>query len=239
MELKCAIIDDEPLARECIEGYVRQIDFLELIGTGNNPLELSKIQGHDQLDLVFLDIQMPVINGIDFLKSAPYKPMVIITTAYQSYALEGYQLDVMDYLVKPVTFKRFLSAVNKARDYHLLRVIQKGGDGSESNCFFVKCGHRYERIYFAEILFIEAMQNYVTIYTAKEKYITLLNLKSVEEKLESKKFIRVHKSYIVSIPMIDSIENNDIFIQKHRIPISRQFREDVIDRVVNDKLWKK
>lgn len=237
--MKCAIIDDEPLARECIEGYVRQIDYLELIGTGNNPLELSKIQRHDQLDLVFLDIQMPVINGIDFLKSAPYDPMVIITTAYQSYALEGYQLDVIDYLVKPVTFKRFLTAVNKARDYHQLRTMHKVGDAGETNCFFVKCGHRYERIYFAEILFIEALQNYVTIYTVKEKYITLLNLKNVEEKLDNKGFIRVHKSYIVSIPKIDSIENNDIFVQKHRIPISRQYRENVIERVVNDKLWKK
>jgi DNA-binding LytR/AlgR family response regulator len=192
--------------------------------------------------LVFLDVQMPVINGIDFLKSAPYEPMVIITTAYPSYALEGYQLDVMDYLVKPITFRRFLSAVNKARDYHQLRSLQNSADGTrpeETDYFFVKCGHRYERIYFAEILFIEALQNYVTIYTSKEKYITLLNLKSVEEKLDNKIFMRVHKSYIVSIPKIDSIESNDIFIQKYQIPISRQFREDVIEKVVNDKLWKK
>ncbi len=239
MELKCAIIDDEPLARECIEGYVRQIDYLKLIGTGNNPMELSRIQGHDQLDLVFLDIQMPIINGIDFLKSAPYEPMVIITTAYQSFALEGYHLNVMDYLVKPVTFNRFLTAVAKARDYQQMRVMQKGGDGGAAKYFFVKCGHRYERIHFADILFIEALQNYVTIYTTKDKYITLLNLKTVEEKLDNKVFIRVHKSYVVSIPKIDSIENAEIFIQKHRIPISRHFREEVIERVVNDKLWRK
>src|SRR5580765_1321559 len=120
MTLKCVAIDDEPLARECIANYVREIDFLELAGTGNNPVDLTRLLDEKEVDLIFLDIQMPVINGIEFLKMASNPPMVIITTAYPSYALEGFQLDVLDYLVKPITFNRFFKAVNKAKDYHHL-----------------------------------------------------------------------------------------------------------------------
>ena len=169
--------------------------------------------------------------------------MVIITTAYPTYALEGFQLDVMDYLVKPITFDRFFHSANKARDYQQL--LNKGKataevlPASKSDFFFIKCDYRYERIYFNDILYIEALQNYVTIFTVKGKYITLLNLKTVEENLDPQSFIRIHKSYIVSIPKIETIENNEIIIQSHHLPISRNYREIVIERVVNDKLWKR
>lgn len=243
MTLQCVAIDDEPLARECIANYVREIDFLQLTGTGNNPVDLTRLLGEKQVDLVFLDIQMPVMNGIEFLKMTQNPPMVIITTAYPSYALEGFQLDVMDYLVKPITFNRFFKAVSKAKDYHQL--LEKSGQGSTSNnsitedYFFIKCDYKYERIYFDDILFVEAMQNYVTIYTTKGKYITLLYMKSVEQNLDKNLFIRVHKSYIVSVPKIEAIENNGILIQSHRIPISRNYREQVLEKVVNNRLWKK
>jgi DNA-binding LytR/AlgR family response regulator len=244
MRLKCAIIDDEPLARECIENYVAKVDFLQLIGTGNNPLELNHILEQQSLDLVFLDIQMPVINGIDYLKSTPNSPMVIITTAYPSFALDGFQLDVMDYLLKPITFDRFFKAVNKAKDYFSLRnkssaltdtVKMEAGE----DYFFIKCDAKYEKIYLQEILYIQALENYVSIYTTKRKYLTLLNLKNVEENLDKQSFMKVHKSYIVSIPRIDAIENNEILIQSSRVPISRNYKEAVIERVVNRKLWKK
>jgi len=194
-------------------------------------------------DLIFLDIQMPVINGIDFLKSTPRLPMVIITTAYPDYALESFQLDVMDYLVKPVVFNRFFMAVNKARDYHQL--IEKFSQVDQHNAnpamdyFFVKCGHKFERIHFHDLIYVEALQNYVTLFTLKGKYITQLPLKNVEQNLMGQRFIRVHKSFIVSIPKIEAIENNEIIIQGHRIPISRHYRDHVMDSVVNDKLWKK
>jgi len=243
MTLKCVAIDDEPLARECIANYVREIDFLELTGTGSNPVDLTKLLDEKKVDLVFLDIQMPVINGIEFLKMTANPPMVIITTAYPSYALEGFQLDVLDYLVKPITFNRFFKAVSKAKDYqHLLEksvsadVVKNSAD---EEYFFIKCDYKYERIYFNDILYIEAMQNYVTIYTTKGKYITLLYLKNVEQNLDKKSFIRVHKSYVVSISKIESIENNEIVMQSYRIPISRNYRDEVIERVVNNKLWKK
>jgi DNA-binding LytR/AlgR family response regulator len=243
MILKCAIIDDEPLARECIENYVEKVDYLRLVGTGSNPLELNRILEQQPLDLVFLDIQMPVINGIDYLKSTQNPPLVIITTAYPSFALEGFQLDVMDYLLKPITFDRFFKAVNKTKDYISLRNKPSTPDAEKTNAvedyFFIKCDAKYEKIYLHEILYIQALENYVSIYTTKRKYLTLLNLKNVEENLDKQSFIKVHKSYIVAIPKIDAIENNDILIQSSRIPISRNFKEAVIERVLNKKLWKK
>jgi two-component system, LytTR family, response regulator len=242
MVLTCVIVDDEPLARECIANYVAEVDFLKLVGMGNNPLELIKLSAQHSIDLVFLDIQMPVMNGIDFLKTVQNLPMVIITTAYPNYALEGFQLDVMDYLVKPVTFDRFFKAAVKAKDYHsLVKSSAAGNNSLASNAgyFFIKCGNKFERIHLSDILFIEAMQNYVIIFTVKGKFVTLLHLKNVEQNLDKQSFIRVHKSFVVSIDKIESIENNEISIQSFRIPISRDNRTRVIEQVVNEKLWKR
>ncbi|HEX8314252.1 MAG TPA: LytTR family DNA-binding domain-containing protein [Flavisolibacter sp.] len=242
--LNCVIIDDEPLARECITNYVGEVNFLHLAGTGSNPVELAQLLDVHSIDLVFLDIQMPIMNGIDFLKMTQNPPMVIITTAYPSFALEGFQLDVLDYLVKPITFNRFFKAVNKAKDYHQLLVKsfftsdKKNSEGQE-DYFFIKCDHKYERICFTDILYVQALQNYVTIYTCKRKYITLLNLKAVEENLHGHSFVRVHKSFIVSISKIEAIENNEIIIQSSRIPISRVYKDDVINRIINKRLWRK
>ncbi|HEY9044830.1 MAG TPA: LytTR family DNA-binding domain-containing protein [Ohtaekwangia sp.] len=240
--LKCVVIDDEPLARECITNYIKEVDFLQQMGTGSNPVELTRLLDEHDIDLIFLDIQMPVINGIEFLRVTPNPPMVIITTAYPSYALEGFQLDVLDYLVKPITFNRFFKAVNKAKDYHqLLEKSLVADQQSKANAdyFFIKCDYKYERIYFDDILYVQAMQNYVVLFTTKGKYITLLYLKNVEENLDKQAFIRVHKSFIVSIAKIEAIENNEIIIQSHRIPISRNYHDEVISKVVNDKLWRK
>lgn len=241
--MNCVIIDDEPLAREGLGNYVREVDFLRLTGTCENPLELIKLMDNHPVDLIFLDIQMPKMNGIDFLKIMQKPPMVIITTAYPSYALEGFQLNVLDYLLKPITFDRFFKSANKARDYHRLlnNSALAGAQKAETaaDYFFIKCGNKYEKIYFEEIFFAEGMQNYVTIYTDKGKYITLMNLKNLEQNLEGKPFIRVHKSYIVSTHKIEGIEGNEIFIQTHRIPISRNYREQVIQQVVMNKLLDK
>jgi DNA-binding LytR/AlgR family response regulator len=242
MMLKCVIIDDEPVARECITNYVGEVDFLQLVGTGSNPVDLTMLLDKQDVDLVFLDIQMPVMNGIEFLKMAQDPPMVIITTAYPSYALEGFQLDVLDYLVKPITFNRFFKAVSKAKDYHQLLVrsaTTADQPKTTADYFFIKCDYKYERIYFDDILYVQAMQNYITLYTTRGKYITLLYLKNVEEKLDKQSFIRVHKSFLVSISKIEAIENNEIIIQSFRIPISRNYHDQVISQVVNDKLWKK
>lgn len=239
--LKCVIIDDEPLARECIVNYVKEVNFIHSVGAGSNPMDLTRIMDEQPVDLVFLDIETPVINGIEFLKTMAHPPIVIITTAYPSYALEGFQLDVLDYLVKPITFNRFLKAVNKAKDYYQLLQSASGNTAKADalDYFFIKCDYKYEKIYFDDILYIQAMQNYITIHTQKGKYMTLLFLKSIEEKLDANAFIRVHKSYIVSISKIEAIENNDIVIQTHRIPISRNYQPEVLSKVVNDRLWRK
>jgi DNA-binding LytR/AlgR family response regulator len=242
MSITCIIIDDEPLARECIANYVAEVDFLQLVGVGSNPVDLLRLLDAHSPDLIFLDIQMPIMNGIDFLKANPRLPMVIITTAYPSYALEGFQLDVMDYLVKPIVFPRFFQAITKVKEYQQL--LQRSAavevPGSASlDYFFIKCGHTFERIRFEELHYIEALQNYVTLFTQRGKYITQLPLKNVEQNLEGQPFIRVHKSYIVSIPKIEAIENNEIVLPTARIPISRHYRDDVMARVVSEKLWKK
>jgi DNA-binding LytR/AlgR family response regulator len=235
--INCVIIDDEPLAREGLANYVREVDFLNLSGVGENPLELLPLIDRQAADLVFLDIQMPKMNGIEFLKILQKPPMVIITTAYPSYALDGFQLNVLDYLLKPITFERFFKAAAKARDYHKLLTTNPAGPAEEY--FFIKCGSKFEKIFFDDILYVEGMQNYVTIHTARGKYITMLSLKSLEEKLAESAFIRVHKSFITAISKIDGIEGGEIFIGSSRIPISRSYRELVIERVVSKRLWDK
>jgi two-component system LytT family response regulator len=241
MGINCVIIDDEPLAREGLGNYVREVDFLHLAGTCQNPLELMKLLDEQPVDLLFLDIQMPKMNGIEFLKIMQKPPMVVITTAYPTYALESFQLDVLDYLLKPITFERFFKAASKARDYHrlLLKPDNIGTGKKNDDYFFIKCGSKYEKIPLDEILYVEGMQNYVNIFTLKGKYVTMLSLKNLEENLTGKAFIRVHKSYIVAINKIDGIEGNEIFIQSGRIPISRNYREQVIGQVVTNRLWDK
>ncbi len=240
MMINCVTIDDEPLARECITNYVREIDFLRLTASVNNPIALSQIESKEKVDLIFLDIQMPVMNGIDFLKSTSNHPMVIITTAFPSYALEGYQLDVLDYLLKPITFSRFFQAVHKAREYFILRQSSNGNTTPQpEESFFIKCEHKYEKLYFSDILFVQAMQNYVIIHTTRGRYTTLLYLKNVAENLSDKNFIRVHKSYLVAIDKVETIHDHEITIQGHRIPISRNYKEMVLKKIIKDRLWKK
>lgn len=243
MLINCAIIDDEPLAREGIADYVKEIDFLNLVGICESPVQLIKLLDQQAIELIFLDIQMPKMNGIDFLKIVQNPPMVIITTAYPDYALEGFQLNVLDYLLKPITFDRFFKSATKAKDYHQLMVKNTGTDSSKSTSppdyFFVKCKNKYEKVLFSDILYIEGLQNYVTIHTRKGKYITLIYLKTIEERLDSSLFIRVHKSYIVSVDKIDGIEGNEVYIQSERIPISRNYREQVLSNIVMNNLWGK
>jgi len=230
--INCVIVDDEPLAREGIASYVKEVDFLHLSATCENPVELIKILDQQHIDLIFLDIQTPKMSGLDFLKITKNPPMVVITTAFPTYALEGFQLNVLDYLLKPITFDRFIKSASKAKEYHQL--ITKPGD----HCF-IKCGSKYEKILFDDILYVEGMQNYINIHTRKGKYVTLLYLKNMEENLDSKSFIRVHKSFIVAIDKIEGIEGNEIFIGPIKIPISRNYREQVIQQVVMNKLWDK
>lgn len=240
--MTCAIVDDEPLAREGLADYVKAIDFLDLRATAGNPVELQSVLEVNTIDLIFLDVQMPFINGIDFLKMSKNLPSVILTTAYPHYALEGFSLDVLDYLVKPITFERFFKAASKAREYQQLRQsAQASGNNNASTAdyFFVKCEHKYEKIFFEDILYIQAYQNYVIIHTVKDRHLVLLPLKSVEQYVEGRDFIKVHKSFIVSVSKIDSIEDNQIIIRSTKIPISRNYRDMLMEKAILGKLWKK
>ncbi|WP_273212363.1 LytR/AlgR family response regulator transcription factor [Runella zeae] len=237
MKLRCVIVDDEPLASEGLAKYVEVIDYLELITIAENPLELNKLIENQPIDLIFLDIQMPHMTGLDFLKIKPNLPMVILTTAYPNYALEGFQFDAVDYLLKPITFNRFFKATNKAKDLYLLK--NQALKNSESDYLFIKCESKYEKILVDEILFVQALQNYVIIHTLRGKFMTLLPLKTVEEYLNPSTFLRVHKSYLVAISKVESIENNELSIQNQFIPISRNLRERVLEVVVKSKLLTK
>jgi DNA-binding LytR/AlgR family response regulator len=203
MKINCILIEDEPIARQGMAEYIAEIDFLHLTGQAANVLAGNNLLNQSQIDLIFLDIHLPKINGIDFLKNLKNPPMVIFTTAYPEYALKGFELDALDYLVKPIVFDRFLKVVNKARDFFAL--TQKANENS-IDYFFVKCAHKFEKILLNELLFIESLQNYVVLHTHNRKLITYLTLKSIEDNLLPAQFIKTHKSYIIAIDKIENIE---------------------------------
>lgn len=234
MKLNCLIIDDEPLARKGIAEYVREVDFIHAVGECGSAAEAASLMAKHQVDLLLLDIQMPRLTGIDFLKTLSHPPMAIITTAFSEYALEGYSLDVIDYLVKPIPFDRFLKAVQKAYDFHSLR--QREPATVLPDYFFVKSNGKYERVVFNEILYVESMQNYVIIHLAGQKLIVYMTLAGLEAQLPPKRFMKVHKSFVVSIEHVNSIENNEIIIKQVRIPISRTLKDDVMKRILGDNL---
>jgi DNA-binding LytR/AlgR family response regulator len=243
MILNCVTIDDEPLARECVANYVREVDFLNLVGAGNNPLDLTRLLGEQPVDLVFLDIQMPKINGIEYLKMTPNPPLVILTTAYPNYALEGFQLNVLDYLLKPFTFNRFFKAASKARAYHQL--LHKPGSPGRSppvpsaDYFFIKCDSKYERIFLPTSFTSRPCKTTSPSAPPGASTLRCCPSKAWSSTWRGSPFIRVHKSFIVAIPKIEAIENDELVIGAFRIPVSRNYREEVIDRVVKERLWKK
>jgi DNA-binding LytR/AlgR family response regulator len=239
VKINCIIIDDEPLARKGIVEYVSEIDFLELKGEGENAVAATNLLNEEKIDLIFLDIQMPKLTGIEFLKTLPNPPMIIFTTAYSEYALQGYELDIIDYLVKPISFERFLKACNKAKDFYTLKQANNKASPNTEDYFFIRCEDRFEKIKYDELLYVEALANYVIFHTKDDKFISYLTLKAVEDYLPTDKFLKVHKSFIVSISKIESIDGNDIIIRDKSIPISRALKEEVTKKVVNSRLLKR
>ena len=237
MKIKCIIIDDEPLARKGIREYINDVEFLQLAGEFENPLKATDMLALGEVQLVFLDIQMPKISGIDFLRSLKKAPPVIFTTAYPQFAIDSYDLNALDYLVKPVSFERFLKAVMKALEFYEVR--EKNNSAAPGGYFFVKADNKLVKLFFDDILFAEALQNYVVIHTREKKYITYLTFKSVEEYLPTDRFIKTHKSYIISAEKIDSIEGNNIRLASHDIPISRNLKEMVMEKLLNGKYLKR
>jgi two-component system LytT family response regulator len=239
--IKCLIVDDEPLALNILEDYVDKIPFLQLVRATTNPIEALTVIREKEIDLVFLDVQMPELTGIQFLKIASGRVKVILTTAYPQYALDGYDLDVIDYLLKPIAFERFYKSVQKAQailhpaqqPVRVEPVLRQQQDFL-SDFIFVKTEHKIQKLYLNDILFIEGLKDYISIFTPAERIITLQNMKKMEDALPTRHFMRVHKSYIVSINKIDSIERSRISIGDRTIPVGDTYRDDFF-KVVDGK----
>ncbi len=240
MMLSCVIIDDEPIARKGLKEYLQDVEFLQLAGEFDNPLKAAGLLAGQTIDLLFLDIQMPRMTGMEFFKSLPNPPMVIFTTAWPQYAVEGFELNAIDYLLKPFSFERFWKAVMKAR--HLresTEAILTPATAKEPDHFFIKTDNKLVRIHYNDILYVEALQNYVAIHTTDKKYITYLTFRSIEEHLPPGRFIRTHKSYIVAAAKVESIEGNEIRIGAHHIPISRTEKDSVMQQLLQNRLLKR
>ena len=238
MKLTCLIIDDEPVARKGLEEYVAEIEFLDLVAQCENPLKASRYLSEQHIDLIFLDIHMPKVSGIDFLKSLRNPPLVIFTTAYSDYALESYSLDVVDYLMKPITFERFLKSAQKALEIFQMKKLASEHK-TPADYFFVKCESKFEKVNYADVRYVESMQNYVIIHTTTKKLITYMTLGSLENQLPKDQFLKVHKSFIVSMGGIKSIDGNEIVIGDSRIPISRNLKDQVVNRIIGNNLFKR
>ncbi len=236
MRIKCIILDDEPMARQGLEDHIDEVDFLELIGSFKNAMEANEFLAENTADLIFLDIKMPKISGIEFLESLTNPPKVIFTTAFREYAVEGFELEAVDYLVKPIAFNRFLKAVNKVRQ--LLNSTNEHED-KNSDWFFIKDGQTLTRIKKKDVLFVESLKDYVFIHTLEKRHMALLSLKQVEELLEGLNFMRVHRSYLVSLDSVEAMDGNLLCIGQHRIPVSKSSREEVYQKLVKGKLWKR
>lgn len=224
--MKCIAIDDEPLALDLLEDNISMVPYLQLVGKCNNAFEAMEILRQQPVDLIFLDIQMPGLTGLQFLESLPNKPLVILITAYEKYALEGFNLSVTDYLVKPVSLERFIKACNKAQELHQLKTGGKTAR-DEADFFFVNVDYSLHKVVFADIRWIEGLKDYVKIHlnSSTRPVITRMSIKGLEEQLPGSKFIRIHKSYIVSVAAISTIRKNSVFLDTLELPVGDTYRD--------------
>ncbi len=233
------IVDDEPLAQDVIETHVLRMPELNLVAICSNALEAQKALEEHSIDLMFLDIQMPQVTGVEFLKSLENPPLVIFTTAYSNYAVEGFELNALDYLLKPVSFDRFSKAVDKAKEQIALRKAAET-DAEEVDHMYVKSDKKLIRVKYSDIIYIEGLKDYVIIRMEVGRLITLQTMKSLEDKLPSKIFRRVHRSFIVAIPKIHAIEGNMIEVvekgQPKHLPIGKNYRDELLDLIDKNRL---
>jgi len=243
MKLKCLIIDDEPIARKLLQEYIEETDFLELAATAVNPVKATGLIASENIDLIFLDINMPKMSGMEFLRTMTNLPMVIMTTAYGQYALDGFELAVVDYLVKPFSLDRFLKATKKALELKLLKNNASGGAKGTTeepeDHFYVKCDGKIEKVLFDDLLYVEAMANHVILHTTDDKLIVYLTVKGILEKLPSEKFIQVHKSYIVNLSKINTIEGNMLHLGKAKITMGLSFADSAMERILKNNFIKR
>lgn len=235
---KCLVVDDERLAQQLLEKYIDQTLFLEWVASCSSSMEAMMVLQQEELDLMFLDIQMPHLTGIEFLRSLKQSPPTIFTTAYSDYAVESYELGILDYLMKPIEFERFFKAVSKILSINSapISLVETFHTLPKPTYFFIKSDSRLVRIEFADLLFIEALQKYIRIHTKQKRMISLVSLSKIETQLPNDQFIRIHRSYIINISKIDSVEGNFIMINKHQLPISKGKRTNLFALLDDFKL---
>ncbi|MCQ6957200.1 LytR/AlgR family response regulator transcription factor [Mucilaginibacter aquariorum] len=238
--MNCIIIDDEPLAREGLLLLLQSMPSITLVGSFNSPRKAKAFMQDNPVNLLFLDIQMPDVNGLEFAASLPKETLVIFTTAYSKYALDSYQVDAIDYLVKPVIKEQLERAVNKALLYHGLLNRPGVTESIEIDFMLVKAERRYHKIFFKDILYIEGLKDYVLIYTDENKIVTAMNLKTIQKHLDPNSFARVSKSFLVNINHIDSFDKHTIYIKQAEIPIGDLFKKPFLEmylgKTFSDKL---
>lgn len=235
-KLRCIIVDDEPIARKILQEFVEQVPFLEPAGQFENALKAETFLQSNHADIMLLDIEMPRLSGLEYLKKTDVKPLVILTTAFPDYALEGYELDIIDYLLKPVAFTRFLKAIQKAKEYAELRNTTT--PHPFASYLFVRSEKRIEKVELKDILYVESLGNYVNIFTENKKIIAYLTLKGIESQLPAHDFIKIHQSFLVSVSKIEAIEGNQVNIKNRSLPMSRNYRDTVM-RLVDQRMLKR
>ena len=235
--LNCVVTDDERAAREGIAAYVRQLPYLNLLGQCKSAIELDTLLMQESVQLVFLDINMPGLTGVDWLKHAQSPPMTIFTTAHREYALEGFELNVVDYLLKPISFARFSKAANKAFQLAMPSSPSPSNELNEERHIFIKEDNQTIKIYLKDILYFEAAVDYIFIHTTEKKYMTLFSMKQVEREVNNE-FLRIHRSFIINTKHVKLIEGRQVIIGESKLPISRNLFADVYDRLVSDNLWR-
>lgn len=226
MNYTCIIVDDEPLAQDVLESHIEKLPNLQLLKKCSNAFEAQEVVSEQHVDMIFLDIQMPGLTGLEYLRTLKDPPAVIFTTAYSEHAVEGFDLDATDYLVKPVSFERFFKAVNKAIHYINLEEQESATEGEEDDYIFVKADKKIVKIMLNDILYIEGLKDYVMIYTTEQRIITLQTMKNLEERLPSSQFRRVHRSFIISVNKLKSVSGNFVEIKDKQIPLGKHYKDD-------------
>lgn len=239
-KFNCLVIDDEELARDLLENFIGRLPHLALLGKCRDPFEALNVLSSQPVDLLFLDIQMPGMTGMEFLRTLKNKPLVVFTTAYSEFAIESYNVDATDYLLKPFSFERFVQAVNKATDLLSLRKAAAGSPTPSAavtapatkDFILVKSEHKVHRLRYEDIAYVEGMREYVAYHTPNGRILSLNSLKSLEEELPADQFLRIHKSYIVAMGKISAIEGNQVVIGKEKLPIGASYREVVMGKLM-------
>ncbi|WP_053990872.1 LytTR family DNA-binding domain-containing protein [Mangrovimonas sp. TPBH4] len=233
MKIKCVIIDDESLAIEVIESHLKNFDHVEILGTFNNPLKAYSLLEQEKIDIVFLDINMPQMSGFTFIENLNHKPLIVITTAYREYAVKSFELNVLDYLVKPIPFTRFLKTMNKVYQQVYLNNVSNDSNLQQEPHIFLKVNKKLIKVNLGDILYIESLKDYVKVITTMGDYVVHKSLTAISEELPQSNFIRVHRSYTISINKIVALEGNTIEISNKKIPIGRNYLKQTKERIFN------